>query len=333
VIGEVLTGVNNIYTVRPLETPRPLDTALPPDGAAEAHAAAPAQSRLCRIRGKTLRADGGRGGAHNPIAVGDLVVVEPDPHSPHQGWITGREPRRSAVLRYNKKSRAPQALAANVDLLVCVTSTRQPPFRPRFVDRVLVSGHAGGAPPAVVVNKCDLGIEAGTQARLEDYARIGYTVIRCSAVTGQGLDELRGLLAGRTSVLVGQSGVGKSSLLNALDPSLGARVGDVSFKHDRGSHTTSAGALLTLAWGARVIDTPGIRELDVHDMPPAELRHFYPEFEEPGRSCAFASCTHTGERGCAVERAVGEGRIHSDRYESYVRTFADLVELERSRYG
>ena len=311
--GEVLAGINNIYTVRPLE-----DRVDEP------------RLMLCRIRGKVLRA-GER--EHNPITAGDLVALEPNAQTEDEAWITERMPRRSALLRYNKNSRSPQAIAANVDLLVCVSSAREPPFRPRFLDRLLVSGHAGGIRPLVFVNKCDLPIDAEAEARLRDYERIGSTVIRGSARTGAGLAELRPILAGRTSVFSGQSGVGKSSLLNRLDPALRLKVGSLSIKHDRGSHTTNFAALVTLEDGARVIDTPGIRELDVHDMPPVQLRHFYPEFEEPARSCDFASCTHTGERGCAVERAVAAGRIHPDRYESYARTFADLVAFEGNRYG
>lgn len=311
--GQVLTGINNIYTVRPLEG-----------------AAAEPRLLLCRIRGKVL-AGGER--AHNPIAAGDVVALEPNPRSGAEAWITERLPRRSVLLRYNRKSRSPQAIAANVDLLVCVSSGRQPPFRPRFLDRLLVSGHCGGVRPLIFVNKCDLGLDDETEARLRDYERIGYRVIRGSARTGGGIDALARTLAGGTSVFAGQSGVGKSSLLNALAPELGLRVGDLSIKHDRGAHTTSVSALVTLADGSGVIDTPGIRELDLHDVPSAALRHFFPEFEEPAGSCAFASCTHTCERGCAVESAVAAGRVHPDRYESYVRTFADLLAFERSRYG
>ncbi len=311
--GEVLTGINNIYTVRPLE-------------------ASQGQPRLllCRIRGKVLAAGQG---SHNPIVAGDLVALEPNPRSEGEGWITERLPRRSAVLRYNKKSRRPQAIAANVDLLVCVTSARQPPFRPRFLDRLLVSGHCGGVKPLIFANKCDLGLDEGARARLLDYERIGYRVIRGSARTGEGIDALVQALAGLTGVFAGQSGVGKSSLLNAMAPELRLKVGDLSTKHDRGAHTTSFAALITLADRCRVIDTPGIRELDLHDVPSAELRHFFPEFAQPARSCAFASCTHTGEPGCGVEQAVGAGLVHPDRYESYLRTFADLLDLEKSRHG
>ena len=311
--GLVLAGINNIYSVR-----------APEGGTAEAVVL------RCRIRGKVLS---GEERTHNPIAAGDLVEIESNPHSAGEGWITGLLPRRSVLLRYNKKSRAPQAIAANIDLLVCVSSASQPPFRPRFLDRLLVSAHAGGVTPIVFVNKCDLVPDAAAETRLCDYERIGYAVIRGSARTGLGIADLARAVAGRTSVFAGQSGVGKSSVLNVLGPNLGLRVGDLSIKHDRGAHTTNAAILVTLPDGSRVIDTPGIRELDVHGLRPADLRHFYPEFVEPARSCAFASCTHTGERGCAVERAVEEGRIHPDRYESYVRTFVDLAELERNRYG
>ena len=311
--GEVITGINNIYTVRVLEGGE--------------------GRRLCRIRGKVLRSEHAGERAHNPIAAGDVVRLEPDPHSPGQAWIAERMSRRSVLLRHNRKSRSPQAIAANADLLVCVCSMRQPPFRPRFLDRLLVSGHSGGVRPLVFANKWDLGADEQAEARLADYERIGYRVIRGSARSGAGVAELRAALGDGTAVFAGQSGVGKSSLLNRLDPALRLKVADLSIKYDRGVHTTSGSTLVTLADGARVIDTPGIRELDLHDMPAAELRHFFPELEEPARSCAFASCTHTGEAGCAVELAVEEGRVHPDRYESYTRVFADLLQRERGRHG
>jgi ribosome biogenesis GTPase / thiamine phosphate phosphatase len=311
--GEILGGINNIYTVRLL------------DAGSEAEG-----TLLCRIRGKVLR-EADR--SHNPITAGDVVELERDSHSAGEGRITEVLPRRSVLVRYNRNSRSPQVLAANVDLLVCVTSVRRPPFRPRFLDRLLVSGHRGGVEPIVFANKCDLGADPATEERLADYERIGYRVLRGSAASGEGIAALADALAGRTSVFAGQSGVGKSSLLNALDPSLRRRVGDISSKHDRGAHTTNSAILATLARGGRVIDTPGIRELDLYDIPSAELGHYYPDFRGPARECSFATCTHTSEEHCAVRNAVEAGTIHTDRYESYVRAFVDLVALERKRYG
>ena len=222
-IGEVVIGINNIYTVR----------LLPPDDG----------MRQCRIGGKVLQGDER---VHNPIAVGDRVFVDADPLSREVGWITGRGERSGTLIRYNKKRRAPQVLAANVDLLICVSSARHPPFRPRFLDRLLVGGETGGVEPVIFVNKCDLGVGRSAGERIDDYRRMGYGVLNGSAVSGEGIDRLHDLLRGRTSVMIGQSGVGKSSVLNRLEPSLRLRVGDLSAKFDRGAHTTNFAVMVTL---------------------------------------------------------------------------------------
>ncbi|MDR1429523.1 MAG: ribosome small subunit-dependent GTPase A, partial [Spirochaetaceae bacterium] len=201
----------------------------------------------CRIKGKILK---GVEGFYNPLAPGDWVEFESDPVHEGSALIIALEKRRNAFTRLNQKglgahvSRASQLLAANVDLAVCVTAPASPPFRPRFIDRLLVQGEAAGIPLVIVCNKTDLTENPDVEERLEDYAGIGYWVLRVSAKTGEGMDELAAVLSGKLSVFAGQSGVGKSSLLNALLPSPVLRVGDINAKYDRGNHITTAAVLL-----------------------------------------------------------------------------------------
>ncbi len=305
--GRVLRGINTIYDV-----------------------ATPAGVLRCRIKGKVLKTGERR---YNPIAPGDVVMIEPDPATPGTGKITSLFTRRTSFSRWNQKGRAPQVMAANADLAVCVTSTCSPPFRPRFIDRVAAAAEDGGLELLIVLNKCDLDLAEEDLERLDDYRRIGYRVHRCSAVTGQGIATLAGLLHGRTAVLVGQSGVGKSSLLNALSPGLGLRVGDVSARYDRGVHTTTSGVLITTTDGLEVIDTPGIRELALTGLEPRDLAFRFRDLAAFAPSCAVASCLHEDEDGCAVRAAAEGGSVHPDRYESYLRVLADLREERRYAHG
>jgi ribosome biogenesis GTPase / thiamine phosphate phosphatase len=305
--GRVLQGINTIYDVA---TTRGV--------------------LRCRIKGKVLRTAARH---YNPIAPGDVVTIEPDPATPGTGKITSLSARRTSFSRWNQKGRAPQVMAANADLAVCVTSTRSPPFRPRFIDRVAAAAEDGGLELLIVLNKCDLDLASEDLARLDDYRRIGYRVFRCSAATGEGIPALAGLLRGRTVVLVGQSGVGKSSLLNALSPGLGLRVGDVSARYDRGVHTTTNGVLVTTRDGLEVIDTPGIRELALTGLEPRDLAFRFRDLAAFAPSCTVAACLHEDEDGCAVRAAAGDERVHPDRYESYLRVLADLREERRYAHG
>ncbi len=307
VSGEVLYGINSIYTVLV--------------GGSEL---------TCRIKGKVLASERR---SYNPIAAGDIVDVEPDSFSAAEGKVFAVRERRTSLSRWNKKGRAPQVMAANADAAVCVCSSQSPPFRPRFIDRLIVAAECGKMEPVILLNKADLGCSDEITQRLRFYAKLGYAVHSCSALTGEGMDGLGRLLAGKTSVLVGQSGVGKSSLLNALEPGLALRVGSVSAKHDRGSHTTNYSVLLRLACGARVIDTPGIRELELADVLAEELPFHFREFTPFLPSCQYPVCLHSDEPGCAVRAAVEAGEIHYDRYESYVRTLRELRETRHSSHG
>jgi ribosome biogenesis GTPase len=307
VTAEVLYGINTIYTV-----------------------AAGDMQLQCRIKGKQLKEEKR---SYNPIAPGDLVQVTPDLLSPNEGMISNVASRRTRLVRWNKKGRAPQVLAANADLAVCVTSPSAPPFRPRFIDRLIVAAETGGLTPLVVMNKCDLARTDEVSERLEHYQRMGYQVLSCSARSGAGLDALRTILAGKTAVFVGQSGVGKSSLLNALSPGLDLRVGRLSVKHDRGNHTTNFSMLIRLDEGLRIIDTPGVRELELADVLPEEIGFHFRDFAAFMQACSYQPCLHDDEPGCAVMAAVEHGEIHHDRYESYLRILHELRETRKAEHG
>ncbi|MDR0389373.1 MAG: ribosome small subunit-dependent GTPase A [Spirochaetaceae bacterium] len=289
----------------------------------------------CRIKGKILK---GVEGFYNPLAPGDWVEFENDPGREGSALITALEKRRNAFTRLNQKGlglrhfQASQLLAANVDLVVCVTSPASPPFRPRFIDRLLVQGEAAGIPLIIVCNKTDLsGDDPDVEERLEDFAGIGYELLRVSAKTGEGMEAFRAILAGKLSVLAGQSGVGKSSLINALLPDPVLRVGDINAKYDRGNHITTAARLIEFSGpGGRgaVVDTPGVRRLVPDGVAPNELIRYMKEFAPLEGQCSFGlSCSHVSEPGCKIMEAVAAGVIHEDRYDSFLRIREELSAL------
>ena len=301
-VGQVLHGINNIYTVES-------------DG----------RRLQCRIKGKVLKTEHN---VYNPIAVGDFVRFQPDPISEGIGWIVERDQRSSSLLRWNKKRNSVQVLAANAKVMVCVCSVESPPFRPRFIDRVLVS--AESLDPLIVVNKADLHISTEIRQRIRDYRKIGYPVVLTSAISGKGLSQLKRKIKGKLSVFCGQSGVGKSTLLNRMFPGLNLAVGKISAKYDRGRHTTSFASLIQAGKRHRIIDTPGIRELEIAGVEARDLAFYFPEIVPVAEHCAYTGCRHIDEPGCAVREAVEKGRIHADRYESYLRIYEDVEAFARA---
>jgi ribosome biogenesis GTPase len=221
--------------------------------------------------------------------------------------------------------RAIQTLSANVDRIVIVSSADEPPFRPGFVDRVLVCALSSHLPAALVLNKSDLGVKPADQELLQVYRDLDVDVLVTSALKGEGLEALRNLLSSGRTVLCGHSGVGKSSLLIALDPQRDGeiRVGEISDYTGRGTHTTTHAKLYQFPWG-ETIDTPGIREFTPADTDRKNLWGWFPEIAARRDACGFSDCTHLHEKNCAVLTALAQGEIHPRRHESYARIYETL---------
>lgn len=257
------------------------------------------------------------------LAIGDRVRVV-------GGRVVSREARRSRLARPDPADpRRELVLAANVDLGAVVVSVVAPPLVAGLVDRLQIALAASGVPTLVIVNKVELleGSEAAARelAELEaEWRELGFESLRVSAATGAGLDTLRARLAGRTAVLVGHSGVGKSSLVNALAPESELATAGVSSGNLRGRHTTSAGRMIELADGAWLVDTPGVREFGLAGLSRARLRDAFAEFARFAPGCRFADCSHQVEPDCAVRAAVERGELSRRRFESYARIAATL---------
>jgi ribosome biogenesis GTPase len=253
--------------------------------------------------------------ARHIVAVGDRVWFRPE--GSEEGLIERVEPRYGVLSRTSRGRQ--HVLVANIDQLVIVGSAAEPRLKPHLVDRFLVTAEHGGIEPIICINKIDL-VDAGElQALIGVYAQLGYRVLTTSAATGQGIGRLQSRLAGRASVVAGQSGVGKSSLLNAIDPSLDLAVQEVSEETQKGRHTTTTARLIPLATGGFIVDTPGIRQFALWDVIPEEVAGFFPEMRPFVSACRFPDCTHEHETDCAVVAAVERGWIDLRRYESYLQ--------------
>lgn len=275
----------------------------------------------CRIKGK-FRTKGIR--TTNPIAVGDRVEFELEPDQ-ESAVISALEPRRNYIIRKSiNLSKQAQILGANLDQAILVVTLASPPTSLGFIDRFLVTAEAYSVPAALVFNKLDLFSEEGLEI-LEEYVSIyselGYPCYEVSALEGTNIDQLRDLLRDKVTLVSGHSGVGKSSLINAIAPGSQLRTGSISDWSDKGKHTTTFAEMLPLPFGGYLIDTPGIRELGIVDIEQAELSHFFPEMRALLNACRFHNCRHVNEPGCAVLDALEAGDIKPSRYESYLSIY------------
>ncbi|MDR0907806.1 MAG: ribosome small subunit-dependent GTPase A [Rikenellaceae bacterium] len=270
-----------------------------------------------RIRGR-LRLSGRR--STNPVVVGDRVLCSSDEGG--EVWIEEILPRTNYIIRRaSNLSKESHIIAANIDQAAVVATLFSPATSPEFIDRFLVTAEAYRIPATIVLNKADLAEQ--TPEALERFVAIyrqaGYRVLRTSTVTGEGVEEFRDYLRGKTTLISGNSGVGKSTLIKTVEPTLDIRIGEVSRAHHKGMHTTTFSQMYALTQGGYIIDTPGIKGFGLIDIDPAELGRYFPEFRRYSPECQYYNCTHVHEPGCAVQRAVEQGSVSEERYISYLK--------------
>lgn len=310
--GTVIKNTGSLYSVRPDAS----------DGEV-----------TCRIKGN-FRIKGIR--TTNPVAVGDRVEFG-TPGTDGIALISAIEPRRNYIVRRaSNLSKSVSIIAANIDAAMLVVTLMHPETSTTFIDRFLASAEAYAVPAILVFNKTDLlEGDPDAMALLEAvrylYDSIGYRTVAVSAKTGLGLDELRAVLRGKVTLLSGNSGVGKSSLINALIPGLDLRTGAISEAHDSGMHTTTFSEMFDLPGGGAIIDTPGVRGFGTVEFNREEVGHFFPEIFRESANCHFGNCTHTHEPGCAVLRALEENRIAQSRYSSYMSILEEATEEAKYR--
>ena len=280
----------------------------------------------CKVKG-TFRLKGIR--STNPVAVGDMVTITPSPDG-QTALIEDIEDRRNYIIRKaSNLSKQSHIIAANVDMAALVVTIAHPETSTTFIDRFLASAEAYRVPVLLIFNKTDLYVEdeLGQMNELVAlYRNIGYTSLTCSAEKGNGIDELQAELIGKTTLLSGNSGVGKSTLLNLLVPEAEAKTAEISVAHDSGMHTTTFSQMFFLPQGGALIDTPGIKGFGTFDMEREEVSHYFREIFRTSADCRFGNCTHTHEPGCAVLQAVAEGSIAESRFISYLSMLEDKDE-------
>ena len=285
----------------------------------------------CRLRGN-YRLRGNK--QTNPVAVGDRVLF--DLEDDGTGVIHEVRDRSNYIVRRaTKLSKQTHVIAANIDLLCIVATLGLPRTSTGFIDRLLVTAEAYHIPAAIIFNKCDLLVDGELRNMQEElssmYRAIGYPVLEVSALEGADIDEVKNLIAGRTVLFSGHSGVGKSALLNAISPGLALKVGDISDWSLKGRHTTTFAEIHPIQLITHhsslityLIDTPGIKEFGMVDFTAQELGHFFPEMRSVLHDCRFANCTHRHEPGCAVLQAIDDGRISPERYRNYLSIIEDI---------
>jgi ribosome biogenesis GTPase len=260
----------------------------------------------------------------NIVATGDRVWIRPPQNEGDDGLIESIQPRHGLLTRSSRGRE--QVLVANVDQVVVVVSLVEPELKPHLIDRYLASAEQGGIAAIVCLNKCDLVDAAIYQPLIGLYAQLAIPVFLTSARAGIGIPRLRQFLKDRQTVFAGQSGVGKSSLLNAVQPNFALRVREVSETTQKGKHTTTTAELIRLDFGGWVVDTPGIRQFQLWDIIPEEMEGFFPEFRPFVPLCGYPDCTHTHEDRCAVKDAVLRRLISNSRYASYLGMFTGKME-------
>ena len=280
----------------------------------------------CKVKG-TFRLRGIR--STNPVAVGDVVTITPSGDG-QTALIDEIEDRRNYIIRRaSNLSKQSHIIAANIDMAALVATIAHPETSTTFIDRFLASAEAYRVPVLLIFNKTDLyGVDE--LRKLDDvvalYRNIGYICLTCSAIDGNGIVELREALRDKTTLLSGNSGVGKSTLLNLLVPEADAKTAEISVAHDAGMHTTTFSQMYFLPQGGALIDTPGIKGFGTFDMEREEVSHYFREIFRTSDDCRFGNCTHTHEPGCAVLQAVADGHIAESRYTSYLSMLEDKDE-------
>ena len=281
----------------------------------------------CKVKGN-FRLRGIR--STNPVAVGDRVEIVTNREG--TAFITAIEDRRNYIIRRSQNlSKQCHIIAANVDLAFLVVTLAHPQTSTTFVDRFLASAEAYGVPVVLVFNKIDLLVGDADAVRCLDmmvnlYETVGYQCVKVSAATGEGIDLLRPMAAGKVALLSGNSGVGKSTIINCLLPGAGLRTAEISEAHDTGMHTTTFSEMLQLPDGGWLVDTPGVKGFGSFDMEPEEIGSYFKEIFRFSKDCRFSNCTHTHEPGCAVIKAVEDHYIALSRYQSYLGMLNDKDE-------
>lgn len=284
----------------------------------------------CRIKGK-FRIKGIK--STNPVAVGDIVDFDIDDAGENlNGIITNIHDRKNYIIRKSVNlSKQVHIIASNIDKLFLLVTINNPPTTTSFIDRFLVTAEAYGIEAVIVFNKIDTFDQAAEEEQLYlqfIYSRIGYRCLRVSSTAGKGVETLKAQMAGNVSMFSGHSGVGKSTLINVLQPGLNLKTREISEQHSQGQHTTTFAEMFDLDFGAKIIDTPGIRGFGVVDMEKDELGDYFPEFFALKDQCKFNNCLHKDEPNCAVKDALEEDEIAWSRYRSYLQ----MLEGEEDNY-
>lgn len=289
------------------------------------------QTVSCRVKGN-FRIKGIR--TTNPVAVGDHVKTV---RATDDVWyITEILPRHNYIIRRaSNLSKESHILAANIDKAFLVVTLKEPAVPLTFIDRFLATAEAYRIPAALILNKCDMWDDEDQElgnAMKYLYDSLGYPTLIASAATGFGLDAIRKETADNISLLAGNSGVGKSSLINALIPGLNLRTGEISELYHTGIHTTTFSEMLDLPYGGKIIDIPGVRSFGTIDFTVEDTGHFFPEIFKASRECKYSDCRHTGEPGCAVKEAVAEHKIAESRYTSYLNILEEVEAGDSDKY-